>query len=83
MRLSSSTKKSKGKWTCTGPLSLARILSPDLTLAPKFYVTLFATATFGHAYAAEHLGRGLELHRRNDREEAEHHQGEDDELFHG
>ena len=41
-----------------------------------------AAVALGHANAAEHLGRRLELHRRNDRQKAKHHQGEHDELLH-
>jgi hypothetical protein len=42
-----------------------------------------AAVALRHAHAAEHLGRGLELHGRDDRQQTENHQGEDDELFHG
>ena len=33
--------------------------------------------------AAEHLRRGVDFHRGHDREQAENHQHEDDELLHG
>lgn len=42
-----------------------------------------ASVAFRHAHPAEHLGRGLELHGRDDCQQTEHYQGEDDELLHG
>ncbi len=56
----------------------------DRALVTRHKIELLAAApiTLGHADAAEHLGRRLQLHRRNDRQETEHHQGEDDQLFH-